>query len=95
MGPAASKVHCEVHGPQQETFVCQHIVQSLRDRRPVGFFCARGSESTRPNAWCASCNELVRQAGGEWTPEVLVIAGVKLLCGACYDEAKALNLGIR
>jgi hypothetical protein len=85
-----NSVACERHGPQPETFVCQHIVQTLRDRRPVGFYWSTESQSARPDAWCSACNERVDAAGGEWTPEAEAAAGVSVLCATCYDEAKAL-----
>ena len=84
-------VECERHGEQQETFVCQHIVQSLVDGRGRGFFWSTAtSENQRPDAWCSECNHTLELAG-EWTPEAERKAGVKLLCGACYDEVKRLN----
>lgn len=86
------KVYCEVHGSQDETFVCKHIVQGLGEGIPYGFWWAVGSEQDRPDAWCTLCNELVSDAGGEWTEEVLGIAQVKLLCAECYDQAKAINM---
>ncbi len=85
-------MQCATHGEQEETFVCQHIVQGLRDNVPNGFWWPSDSDKTRPDAWCTLCNELVTDAGGEWTDEVLEIVQVKLLCGACYDRAKAMNL---
>ncbi len=87
----AHSVSCDRHGPQPEPFVCKHIVQSLRDRRPVGFFWSNESTSSRPDAWCSACNERVAASGGEWTPEAEAFAGVSVLCGACYDDAKALH----
>ena len=85
-------VECPSHGPQPETFVCQHVVQSLRDGKPVGFFWSiEDPDAERPDAWCARCEEVVRQTAGEWTPEAEQFAGVKLLCGICYDAARALN----
>jgi hypothetical protein len=85
------QVRCERHGLQDETFVCQHVVQSLRDSIPRGFYWAQKSEQERPDAWCSECNETVSRSGGEWTKEAEQFAGVKILCGACYDLAKALN----
>jgi hypothetical protein len=32
-----SKVQCETHGWQEESFVCQHIATSLQTGVPVGF----------------------------------------------------------
>jgi hypothetical protein len=87
----AHEVRCERHGLQDETFVCQHVVSSLHDRAPRGFHWSQGSDQHRPDAWCSECNERLRQGGWEWTRETEQAAGVRLLCGACYDEAKALN----
>lgn len=87
-----SKIHCCNHGEQEETFVCQHIVQGLTDGIPRGFWWAGESEQTRPDAWCTLCNELVAESDGEWTDDVLSVAQVSLLCAICYDEAKGMNL---
>jgi hypothetical protein len=84
-------VKCDRHGVQEETFVCQHVVETLRDKRPCGFFWAQPAEKTRPDAWCSACNARVRASGGEWSSEALKEADVKLLCGACYDEAAVIN----
>jgi hypothetical protein len=82
---------CDRHGLQEETFVCQHIVASLRDGLPRGFYWPRDSDQNRPDAWCSECNERLLQADWEWTPPTIEAAGVRLLCGRCYDDAKALN----
>ena len=85
-------ITCHEHGEQQETFVCQHVVQMLRDGIPRGFFWAHdGSDNPRPDAWCATCEAAVSANGGEWNDELEAVAGVSLLCGACYDRAKNIN----
>jgi hypothetical protein len=89
----AGTVNCHVHGAQPETFVCQHVVQTLRDGVPRGLFWANEPNEPRPDAWCADCNSRVAASGGDWTPEAEALARVALLCGACYDRAKAINLG--
>ncbi len=86
-----NQVNCSVHGSQDETFVCQHIVQGLEQKKALGFHWPADSTEDRPNAWCSMCNELVKAQNWEWTEEVLETAQVTLLCGACYDEAKSLN----
>ena len=87
-------VRCEVHGVQQQTLVCQHIVDGLIARRRVGFFwTTSGSDSARPDAWCAQCEGKVRATAGEWTGEALECAAPKVLCGACYDLAKRFHMG--
>ena len=85
-------VECCTHGKQQATYVCQHIVQSLRDGKPRGFWSAEpepGNE--RPDSWCTACEEKVNSTGGEWNDESEEFAGVTLLCGECYDRAKEMN----
>ena len=85
-------VECSSHGKQQATYVCQHIVQSLRDGTPRGFLSAEPEPGdVRPDSWCTACEDIVNNTGGEWNDESEAFAGVTLLCGACYDQAKAMN----
>jgi len=86
-------VECSEHGEQQATFVCQHIIQTLNDKNPRGFWCANDPINSRPNAWCSECEAKVQETNGEWNDESEEFAGVSLLCGACYDKAKELNHG--
>jgi hypothetical protein len=62
-------VECPEHGAQPATYVCQHLLQTLRDSKPRGFFCANdGSEY--PDAWCHECEQMLVAAGGEWTEDL-------------------------
>jgi hypothetical protein len=83
-------VNCEVHGWQEQTFVCQHIAQSLHTGIPVGFHWSSEQTDMRPDAWCSACEQARVDAGGDWTPEVEEKLRVRLLCGACYDYAKTI-----
>ena len=85
-------VECCDHGRQQATFVCQHLLESVRTGAPVGFHCAREDEP-RSDAWCDAC-EAVRQAEGGWNDRSESVAGISLLCGACYDRARKLKSGV-
>ena len=86
-------IECAEHGSQQATFVCQHVVQTLRDGIPRGFWCSEESpENPRPDAWCNECEARVQEAG-EWNDENEAFAAVTLLCGACYDRVLAMNQG--
>ena len=59
-------VRCSVHGLQQETLVCQHIVEGLANQKRVGFFWTPyDPDNVRPDAWCSACDERVRATGGE------------------------------
>ena len=86
-------VECCEHGNQQATFVCQHIIATLEDGKPRGFWWAHDPENPRPDAWCSECESNVQKSNGEWNDENEAFAGIKLLCGACYDKAKEINLG--
>jgi hypothetical protein len=86
------KIPCFVHGEQDETFVCQHIPQGLSTGEKIGFFWAEGSEQLRPDAWCFSCEERRQANNGAWAENCNTFLSVKILCGACYDLAKAFNL---
>ncbi len=85
-------VHCQLHGSQDETFVCQHIAASLHTRTPVGFHWPETATELRPDAWCTECHRHLESAGWEWTPEAEAFAHISILCGACYDHARELNL---
>jgi len=85
------KVQCGAHGLQTATFVCQHIVRSLQTGVACGFWCAADSEDLRPDAWCTACEQQVQATGGEWNDQSEGFAKVSLMCGACYDRAKAMN----
>jgi len=87
----ARKIHCETHGDQEEPSACQHVVQSLHTRKSVGFWWADDPGNYRPDAWCTSCNEVLREENGEWTSRSQSFANIRLLCGLCYDSARELN----
>ena len=93
MNEQAKSVQCDEHGEQPATFVCQHIVQGLREGIPYGFYWADDPGNPLPDAWCTICNEAVAAAGGEWTDESEALARVQLLCGACYKRARHVNVG--
>jgi len=81
-------VQCNSHGKQDITYVCQHLAESLSSRKKVGFFCS-GSKS-RSDAWCAEC-EKTRTKEGEWNDRSEKALGIRILCGACYDEVCRFN----
>lgn len=87
-----SCVTCTLHGKQPATFVCRHIVQSLRDGISRGFWSADPEPGElRPDSWCDACEELLNKSGGNWDEVSEEFAGVSLLCGACYDTARQMN----
>lgn len=84
-------IDCSEHGQQEETFVCQHIVQSLEDEQPRGFHWSSEDNTSRPDAWCHECSDQTKTIDGEWTEENMEFANVQLLCALCYDRAKEIN----
>ena len=82
-------VHCDSHGDQEETFVCQHLARSLTTGLRGGYWCSKNTETSRPDAWCSVCEEL--SGGGDWDEESEKAAGIVLICGGCYDAARELN----
>jgi hypothetical protein len=86
------KVECPQHGEQVRCLVCEHIVEGLRQGRSVGFFWSREDDSPCPDAWCSDCEaRRVREPNGEWVGEAVEKLGAKILCGKCYELAKALT----
>ena len=83
---------CNVHGPQQTTFVCTHILDGLREGKRVGFHTAVEPDNHRPDAWCDECERRFQEADGEWEGEPEAKAQIKIFCGLCYGRAKTLHL---
>ena len=86
-------VECCAHGKQIATFVCQHIVQTLRDNQPRGFWSAESEPGELyPDSWCNACEAMVN-AVGEWNEETEAKAAISLVCSTCYEKAKDINHG--
>ena len=84
-------VECQTHGEQEETYVCQHLARSLNTQEHVGFFWAN---EPRGDAGCSECEAVrVKEGGisGDWNDRSEELAGITLICGACYDKVRALN----
>lgn len=86
-----NEVDCEIHGRQDEAFVCQHLANNLSDRpRPIGFHHADNPSNPHPDAWCSECNARFVAEGSEWRGEARQNLEATLLCAGCYDVAKHL-----
>lgn len=95
VNPRDGMVECTQYGSHPATFVCRHIVESLRTDLRVRFFWAADPDSPRPDAWCEAHEAKVESTGGEWTAESEAFTGVMLRCGGCFDRAKALWQSVR
>ena len=86
------KIECATHGWQRPTRVCRHIVDTLVDREPRGFFWAgEADDEDEPCAWCVECNRLYIAAGEEWTDELMEVVDEQRLCFSCFQLAKQIN----
>lgn len=88
------RIQCNVHGTQDETYVCQHIADGLAARKRVGFFWTTEQlDNPRPDAYCTDCNTRAAANGGEWVGDAMEHLNPQVLCGACYDLAKQFHMG--
>lgn len=78
-------VTCGTHGKQPQTFVCVHIIESVKDGEPKGFWWSR-SEDGIWDAICNECNSLSQEAF-----DALGAANIKTICLGCYEDAAVLN----
>ena len=88
------KVQWQVHGEQERTYACRHIMGSLGAGRAVVSW-PRTSMSFRPDAWCKECEQVRKAEGGAWTNRAMEFVATSVLCGACYDWAKSIWLEAR
>ena len=86
-------VTCDTHGDQQETFVCEHILEGSKTGRRVGFFLGEEGANPRPDAWCAECEQVFQEIGGDWELAPEREPKIHILCGLCYDKAKQFHSG--
>ena len=77
-------VECETHGTKvRAAFVCCHLVETLRDRVARGLLWSR-DDNGNVNAYCDLCDQLLQQAGGDWTEDVEAQAKITLICENCF-----------
>lgn len=84
------KLECEKHGLQNEAYVCSHLVKTLSDRVPRGLIWSR-DEDGQINAYCIGCDDMLKDAGGEWTEELQEKAGLAIACEVCIMPLFELN----
>ena len=86
-----SPIICNSHGTQETTYVCQHIAYGLESGQSMGFYWAASEDDERPDAWCSACEKYRVENGGDWNDDFNDFVKVSVLCGSCYDFAKAQN----
>ena len=81
---SAERIKCGTHGEQDKTFVCQHIIETLKDGEPRGFHWNQSDGAFE--AICEACNNL--------TPEEFAATAqenINTLCFGCFADAAAIN----
>jgi len=77
-------IKCGTHGKQEETFVCRHIIETLKDGEARGFHWNRADGVFQ--AICTACNELSDEEFAAAEPE-----NINALCFGCFQDAAAIN----
>ncbi len=80
----AGKLTCATHGAQDETFVCVHIIKTLKDGEPRGFWW--GNHDGVFEAICSACNDLSEEDFLAQGPDIIAP-----LCFGCFCDAAAMN----
>ncbi len=82
------------HGAASLAVACRHIVNYMErmSARHPGFHTELADKKRFPDAWCTACEKRLEEAGGEWTPGVLMRADFRTLCPCCYEFARAAAL---
>jgi hypothetical protein len=83
-------VECGTHGKVRPAFVCCHLVETLRDRVARGLLWSRDGDGN-VNAYCDLCDQMLQQAGGEWTDEVEAQAKITMICETCFRTVERVN----
>jgi len=83
------RVTCSTHGVTPATFACRHLTRGVA----CGYHCsAEDPTDPWPDAWCDLCEDAFQAESAEWNDVSAKVADIKLMCGHCYDAARARNL---
>lgn len=86
----SKQLDCEKHGKQNEAFICSHLVSTLADKAARGLVWSRDEDGSI-NAYCLGCDDMLTQAGGEWSEDLQDKAGISIACEACIMPLFDLN----
>lgn len=79
---------CPRHGRQGIGLVCTHVAHAIDSDARVGFFWGDDTDTARPDAWCLACESALVALAGASSEGWFRDAQFKILCAACWDEAK-------
>jgi hypothetical protein len=80
--------NCPKHGQQGIGLVCTHVAHAIDSGERVGFFWGDDTDTARPDAWCGACERKLVALNGAASDRWFTDAGFKILCAACWDEAR-------
>ncbi|MGB4812813.1 MAG: hypothetical protein WBP13_10110 [Methylophilaceae bacterium] len=80
------RANCPQHGNQGIGLLCIHAAIAMDSGENVGFFTNDNTDLTRPDAWCAACEQQLAAEG--WSEEWFESADFKILCACCWDIAQ-------
>ena len=89
----AHSAECPAHGRQGIGLACTHVAHAIDSGARVGFFWGDDTDIARPDAWCTACNEKLLALRGASSERWFEEADFKILCAACWDEAKLRLFG--
>ncbi len=81
---------CGRHGSQGIGLACIHVARAIDSGDQVGFCWGDDVDLARPDAWCLACNHALAALAGASSEQWFLDADFKVLCAACWDEAKRL-----
>ena len=84
----AKATTCSRHGAQGIGLVCTHVAHAIDSGEQVGFFWGDDTDTARPDAWCVQCERALIALDGASSEQWFLEAEFKILCAACWDEAK-------
>ncbi len=83
---------CPKHGAQGIGLACIHVAQAIDSGAQVGFFWGDDEDNARPDAWCRECEQALLALEGASSEQWFIDARFKILCVACWDQARRLLL---
>jgi hypothetical protein len=86
----AKITNCPVHGRQGIGLACTHVAHAIDSGADVGFFWGDETDTARPDAWCAECERKLVALKGVSSDRWFDEGEFKVLCAACWDEARAI-----
>ena len=83
-------IQCGTHGDVAPAFVCSHL--AFERHKPLGFHSPPfDPEDPDQQAWCATCEQVLIDNGGDWSDELVEQAGLTVVCEFCFDSIKQFH----